>query len=75
MNTPVCDFCREYAQSGALRLHMPGHKGAPLVGFEPIDLTEIDGADSLFEASGILRESEENASRLFGAHTGGNGRA
>ena len=69
MNTPVCDFCRDYAQSGALRLHMPGHKGAPLVGFEPIDLTEIDGADSLFEASGILRESEENASRLFGAHT------
>ncbi|MBR5536372.1 MAG: amino acid decarboxylase [Clostridia bacterium] len=69
MNTPVCDFCREYAQSGALRLHMPGHKGVSLTGFEPLDLTEIDGADSLFEADGILRESEENASRLFGAHT------
>ena len=69
MNTPVCDFCREYARSGALRLHMPGHKGVPLTGFEPLDLTEIDGADSLFEANGILRESEENASRLFGAHT------
>lgn len=69
MTTPVCDFCRGYAQSGALRLHMPGHKGVPLAGFEPLDLTEIDGADSLFEADGILRESEENASRLFGAHT------
>ena len=69
MRTPVCDFCRNYAQSDALRLHMPGHKGMPLIGFEPLDLTEIDGADSLFEAEGILRESEENASRLFGAHT------
>lgn len=69
MTTPVCDFCRSYAQSNALRLHMPGHKGVPLTGLEPLDLTEIDGADSLFEASGILRESEENASRLFGAHT------
>ena len=69
MNTPVCDFCRSYAQSDALRLHMPGHKGVPLTGFEPLDLTEIDGADSLFEADGILRESEENASSLFGAHT------
>ena len=69
MNTPVCDFCRGYAQSGALRLHMPGHKGVPLTGLEPLDLTEIDGADSLFEASGILRESEDNASRLFGART------
>ena len=69
MKTPVCDFCRDYAQSDALRLHMPGHKGVPLTGLEPLDLTEIDGADSLFEASGILRESEENASQLFGAHS------
>ena len=69
MTTPVCDFCRDYAKSGSLRLHMPGHKGVSLTGFEPLDLTEIDGADSLFEADGILRESEENASRLFGAHT------
>ena len=69
MNTPVCDFCRNYAESDALRLHMPGHKGVPLTGLEPLDLTEIDGADSLFEANGILRESEENASRLFGAHS------
>ena len=27
MDTPICDFVRTYAQSGALRLHMPGHKG------------------------------------------------
>ena len=69
MDTPICDFARRYAESGALRLHMPGHKGAALLGPEPYDLTEIDGADSLYEASGIIRESEENASSLFGCTT------
>ena len=69
MDTPICDFARRYAESGALRLHMPGHKGAALLGPEPYDLTEIDGADSLYEAAGIIRESEENASSLFGCTT------
>lgn len=48
---------------------MPGHKGAPLLGFEALDITEFDGADSLYEASGIIAESEANAGFLFGAHT------
>ena len=33
---------------------------------EKYDITEIDGADVLYKASGIIKESEENASRLFG---------
>lgn len=69
MNTPICDFVRRYAQSDALRLHMPGHKGRGPLGVEALDITEIDGADSLYHAGGIIRESEENASRLFGAQT------
>ncbi len=69
MNTPICDFARRYAQSGPLRLHMPGHKGVALTGLEPLDITEIDGADSLYEASGIILESERNAGSLFGADT------
>jgi len=69
MTTPILDFVREYAARGGVRLHMPGHKGAPLLGFESLDITEITGADSLFEADGIIRKSEENASSLFGAHT------
>ena len=48
---------------------MPGHKGVSRLGFEGLDITEIVGADSLYEASGIIKESEENASALFGAHT------
>lgn len=69
MKTPVCDFVRRYAQSDALRLHMPGHKGVPILGMEALDITEIEGADSLYEAGGIIRESEENASALFGCKT------
>lgn len=46
---------------------MPGHKGIGEV--EQFDLTEIDGADSLYEASGIIKDSESIASDLFGSHT------
>jgi len=69
MNTPICDFVRRYASENPLRLHMPGHKGVPVLGMEHLDLTEIDGADSLYEADGIIRESEENAGRHFGCRT------
>ena len=69
MTTPICDFVRRYAERDALRLHMPGHKGAGFLGVEQWDITEIDGADSLYEAAGIIRESEDNASALFGAPT------
>ncbi len=67
MNTPVADFVRAYAGSGVSRLHMPGHKGQPFLGCEALDITEVQGADALFEAAGILRESEEHAASLFGA--------
>lgn len=69
MNTPICDFVNEYKNKNAARLHMPGHKGKALLGFEEYDITEIDGADSLYEASGIIKESEDNASSLFGCKT------
>ena len=48
---------------------MPGHKGMSILGFENADITEISGADSLYEASGIIKESEQNASLLFGSDT------
>ena len=69
MNAPICDFVRAYAARQALRLHMPGHKGRGPLGVEALDITEIPGADSLYEASGVIRESEENASQLFGSPT------
>ena len=65
MTTPIVDFVRRYAQSGTSRLHMPGHKGQSLLGFEPWDITEIKGADELYGADGIIAQSEANATHLF----------
>ena len=48
---------------------MPGHKGKPLLGCEPLDLTEIAGADELFAPDGIIAESEANAGKIFGCRT------
>lgn len=48
---------------------MPGHKGKAFLGPEGLDITEVSGADSLYAADGIIRRSEENASRLFGCPT------
>ncbi len=69
MNTPVCDFVNEYVSKNSVRLHMPGHKGLGSLGFEDKDITEISGADSLYEADGIIKISESNASMLFGCDT------
>ena len=67
MKTPIVDFVKEYAGKGFSRLHMPGHKGKNFLGCEKYDITEIDGADVLYSADGIIKESEKNASSLFGA--------
>ena len=40
-------------------MHMPGHKGTALLGPEPLDLTEIEGADVLYHAEGIIRAGAE----------------
>ena len=69
MNTPIFDFVTEYMAHAPVRLHMPGHKGRARFLSEDRDLTEIDGADSLYEASGIIAQSEANASALFGCPT------
>lgn len=66
MRTPIADFVRKYTDSHASRLHMPGHKGVSFLGCENYDITEIAGADALYEADGIIAESERNASLLFG---------
>lgn len=67
MNTPLADFVRAYAGKDVSRFHMPGHKGTGPLGCEAWDITEIAGADSLYEASGIIAESEANAAALFGS--------
>ncbi len=67
MKTPIADFVKTYAAENGVRFHMPGHKGKSFLGCEPYDITEIDGADCLYTASGIIAESQKNAADLFGA--------
>ncbi len=73
MNTYIYDYLKNYAESGIMRGHMPGHKGRSVIsGLSEIysmDITEIKGADSLFEADGIILESEKNMSRLYETHS------
>ena len=66
METPIFDFVKRYNDSNPSRFHMPGHKGAGSLGCEKFDITEIDGADVLYSADGIIKKSEDNASSLFG---------
>lgn len=61
MKTPIHDFLAKYASQAPVRCHMPGGKDNPL------DITEIDGADSLFECNGIIKASEKNAAAVFGS--------
>lgn len=66
MNTPVIDFIKKYRNSGSARFHMPGHKGINFTGHEEGDITEITGTGSAFDYTGIVSQSEANASSLFG---------
>lgn len=66
MQTPIADFVREYAEKENSRFHMPGHKGHSFLGCEMYDITEVAGADALYEADGIIAESERHATELFG---------
>lgn len=81
MDTPIYDYIKKYIDEDPVRLHMPGHKGRTIswgldgnnttgvVSPESYDITEIDGADVLSEAGGIIAQSEANAGKLFNAYT------
>ncbi len=69
--SPLYSFIKSYKEKNVKRLHMPGHKGNSDIYPEefksviPFDITEIKGADALFEADGVIGESESIASEIF----------
>jgi arginine/lysine/ornithine decarboxylase len=63
ISTPVHDFLAAYSAKNPARCHTPGGKGLCF----PHDITEICGADSLYNADGIIAESERTAASLFGS--------
>jgi len=66
VDSPIYDFLLSYKNKEMCRFHMPGHKGRGFLGCEQLDITEVQGADALYEASGIIGRSEANAAELFG---------
>lgn len=65
----------EYGKSDFYPFHMPGHKRQSREKFAEdfpnpfsIDITEIDGFDNLHHPEGILKESMEWASEIYGSH-------
>ena len=66
MTTPIFDFVKAYSERKSVRFHMPGHKGVCQLGCEAFDITEISGADVLYSADGIICESENNLSSIYG---------
>lgn len=69
----LLDKLAEYSSSGAISMHMPGHKrNIRLADYlkqlgARYDITEIDGFDNLHGAEGILAEAMERAAALFGS--------
>lgn len=72
MPTPLIDGLKKYIDENNIRMHMPGHKAKnsieALVKLLPeLDVTEVKGVDNLHSACEIIKESQQNASRVFGA--------
>ena len=67
-DTPLFDAMARLRAKGFAPYHMPGHKGnmpPPLREAAPWDITEIDGADSLYECDGPIREIEHRLSLAY----------
>ena len=67
----VYEKLNAYARTDFYPFHMPGHKRnpetGPLAPFYRLDITEIDGFDNLHAASGVIRQAQERAAKLYGS--------
>ncbi|MGI6765727.1 MAG: aminotransferase class I/II-fold pyridoxal phosphate-dependent enzyme [Lentihominibacter sp.] len=69
-------FLLQHADKDPVSFHMPGHKGQEIFkkyGYGEFldrlldcDVTEIPGADNLFQAEGIIMDAQKKYSRLYG---------
>ena len=71
---PLFDAIKRHLAENRSRFHTPGHSGRtaslyPLSGILPYDLTEVGELDSLYEATGVIAESEVLAARVFGSYS------
>ena len=68
---PLYEALQSAVRTGRSRFHTPGHGGDgclfPFPDVAAFDMTEIEGLDALYEASGPILCAEELAARFFGA--------
>lgn len=77
MSTSIAKFLVENASKNYISFHMPGHKGSAIyaeLGYSEFidkivdcDITEIIGADNLFKAEGIIKNTAERYAELYNA--------
>ncbi len=75
MNQTIKTFLVRHADKKTASFHMPGHKGSALYRefghgdfldrIMDCDITEIPGADNLFQAEGIIDELQQRYARLY----------
>ena len=75
VTTSIYDFMNDYLEKDTVSFHMPGHKGSQLYRrfgydrfldhFMDLDITEISGADNLFQAEGIIKGVQDHYARLY----------
>ena len=67
MNTPIYSQLIKHQQENRSSFHTPGHKCSDFLPKEllRLDFTELPDTDALYEAEGIILETEKNLSRLF----------
>ena len=69
MDTPLFDALTAFADTAPLRMHMPGHKGKGLPGWERLaglDFTELPPTGNLYEPGGAIGCAEELWATAFG---------
>lgn len=69
-------FLYDHANKSPVSFHMPGHKGSAIFrkygygkfldNFMDMDVTEIPGADNLFDANGIIEDVQRRYADLYG---------
>lgn len=72
---PIISFLTSHADKHTVSFHMPGHKGSAIYkkyGYTEFlekmmdcDITEIIGADNLFQTEGILKAAQEEYAKLY----------
>lgn len=70
METPIFDALKAKIKKNYISFHTPGHKGRNALidwsQYIPImDTTEIEGMDNLLDPQGIIKESQDLASKVY----------